>query len=85
MKKARIVLALVATLGVVGAVSAFKAQKAFSLNTYYVTTVYNASATLTYKFAITTLPIDGTYYYITYTYDKQATVPTYVTTSLESE
>jgi hypothetical protein len=73
MKKAKIALVAIATLGVVGGAFAFKAKADFSGSKYFVTTVQDAIPTLSIK-ALTTTAVSGTPYWYTTVADEEATV-----------
>lgn len=80
MKRARIVLAFVLTLGVIGGAFAFKAKSAFGGATYYVTAIKNANATVTYSSAATTGALLAPTYYYTLVHGQPATLFAHLTT-----
>jgi hypothetical protein len=85
MKRARIVLAVVLTLGVIGGAFAFKAKSAFTGVTYYFTTLKGQPGTNTFPSAITTPSGTGKTLYITRVFNSAANVTAPYLTSLASE
>jgi hypothetical protein len=73
MKKAKIALAAIATVAVVGGAFAFQAQK-FTGSVYYVTTVQNAVPTLSTKAIFTSPALAQTTYWYTTVASTEATV-----------
>jgi hypothetical protein len=73
MKKAKITLAAIAIVAVVGGAFAFQAQKSIGLN-YYVTTVQNAIPTLNIHAIFTSPVLAQTTYWYTTIRNTEATV-----------
>lgn len=81
MKKARIVLAMIITSGIIGGLLALKEKSAFNGTTYYVTYVRSAIATQRFPFGATTDPERGIYYFYTLVFSRPATWTGYLTTA----
>jgi hypothetical protein len=82
MKKAKLVMAIIAMVGIVGGAFAFKAKTAYTGSTYYVTTVEGNLPDITLNGVKFTAPTTTlTLYYWTKNTNDAATVSTYFTSS----